>query len=93
MKLRALFGDLKSVFMKHFRPPVVKEPTEVLLIKQIQHIQELQKHINSVHDDLAGVARQLKSDDVFKELDRLAKLAPDSAESPHTDVNEDLMFS
>ena len=95
MKLKAFYKDLCQVFKKHFRPAIDKDPSEVKLIKIIASLQKQQKDMNDMRASLGESVRMLGDSEVFKEFDKLQKLAPseDSTERPRSDAKEDLMFS
>lgn len=94
MKLKELYRDLRQVFKKHIRPDVDKDPTEVQLIKMIVKLQKQQKDINAIRDGVGESARLLNNSEVFKEFEKLQKLAPseDNTERLRTNANEDPMF-
>jgi len=94
MKWRELYKDLKNVLLKHVRPPKTEaERVEVGLVKSIIKLQQQQKDLNKIRDGFGDLARQLKDDDVFRELDKLAKMAPTDPDSCEPVArSEDVMF-
>jgi hypothetical protein len=76
MKPTELIKDLRTVFLKHFRPTVDKEPIEAQLVKMIVTLQKQQTDLNKIRDGIGDNAKLLNNSEVFKELDKLCKLAP-----------------
>ena len=95
MKLKAFYKDLCQVFKKHFRPAIDKDPSEVKLIKIIASLQKQQKDMNDMRDSLGESVRMLGDSEVFKEFDKLQKLAPseDGGNVDRSDKDKDRMFS
>lgn len=97
MKLKAFYKDLCQVFKKHFRPVIDKDPSEVKLIKMIVSLQKQQTGINEIRNGLGESVKLLNDSEVFKEFDKLQKLAPgdseDITERPCSNAKEDRMFS
>ena len=61
---KQLSNDLKSVFLKHFRPEVDKDPSEVQLLKMIVSLQKQQKDMNKIREGIGDSARLLKDDQI-----------------------------
>lgn len=93
MKWKALYNDLRTVLMKHFRPPAPeKESSEVLLLRHIVSLQKQQRDLTKLRDNMAPLVQLLKNDELFQELDRLAAMAPAPDAPDLKRTNEDIMF-
>jgi|GEM_PF-2872498 len=91
IRITPLLADLKAVFVKHFRPGAPKMSTEALLLHQIRSLQGQQLLLNSIREDLAVVAADLKGGEVFQELNRLAAIIP-PVKGKACRADDDIMF-
>ncbi|OPX77353.1 MAG: hypothetical protein A4E48_00073 [Methanosaeta sp. PtaU1.Bin060] len=91
IRITPLLNDLKAVLVRHFRPSAPRMSSEALLLHQIRSLQEQQRLLNSIREDLAVVAAELKDGEVFQELDRLAAtISPVKGKACRED--DDIMF-
>lgn len=91
IRITPLLADLKAVLVKHLRPRAPRMSTEALLLNQIRSLQEQQRLLNSIREDLAIVAADLKDGEVFRELDQLAAIIP-PVKGKACREDDDIMF-
>jgi len=95
MKPKALYQDLKAVLLKHFRPTVDTDPTEVKLLKMVSTLQGQQRDLNKIREGLGESVRLLNDSEILKEFSKLQQLAPSEGGGTVTnrsDKDQDRMF-
>jgi hypothetical protein len=96
IKWRDMYNDFKTVIVKHLRLP---EPESIVpeaqLIQMIQLVQKQQKSVNELRDRLVPLVDGMKNEEVFREFDRLATMAPTKSDDNRRDNDgcDDPMFS
>ncbi len=97
IKWKSLFDDLKTVFKKHFSEPekAPMQDSTVALMQMIHSLQKQQASLNNIRDDVAKTAALIKNDEIFREMDRLAAMAPKEEAFDKKDFDgydDDFMF-